>query len=238
MAGLGVVLTAELIAIALALARQDNWLSFLSDVGRTSFVLLWLALTSSALLCILRPRLAHRPVRQGTLIAWVAVQINVIVVSEILYWIAFRISPEAAPGQWLPADHVFFAARNVAVSGILVACVLRYFYVADQWQRNVRREAESRIHALQARIRPHFLFNSMNTIASLTRTNPEARNRPWRILRISSGPRSPIPGNAYGSTRNWRSRTSTSAWNASASATASRFNGSSMACRWTRAYRA
>jgi two-component system, LytTR family, sensor histidine kinase AlgZ len=38
----------------------------------------------------------------------------------------------------------------------------------------VRREAESRIHALQARIRPHFLFNSMNTIASLTRTNPEA----------------------------------------------------------------
>src|SRR5690606_35547004 len=26
---------------------------------------------------------------------------------------------------------------------------------------------------LQARIRPHFLFNSMNTIASLTRSNPE-----------------------------------------------------------------
>jgi two-component system sensor histidine kinase AlgZ len=28
------------------------------------------------------------------------------------------------------------------------------------------------VHALQARIRPHFLFNSMNTIASLTRTDP------------------------------------------------------------------
>jgi two-component system sensor histidine kinase AlgZ len=28
------------------------------------------------------------------------------------------------------------------------------------------------VHALQARIRPHFLFNSMNTIAALTRTNP------------------------------------------------------------------
>ena len=28
------------------------------------------------------------------------------------------------------------------------------------------------MHALQARIRPHFLFNSMNTIAALTRTNP------------------------------------------------------------------
>ena len=29
------------------------------------------------------------------------------------------------------------------------------------------------MRALQARIRPHFLFNSMNTIASLTRTDPE-----------------------------------------------------------------
>jgi two-component system sensor histidine kinase AlgZ len=36
----------------------------------------------------------------------------------------------------------------------------------------VRAEARSRIQALQARIRPHFLFNSMNTIAALTRSDP------------------------------------------------------------------
>ena len=52
--------------------------------------------------------------------------------------------------------------------------VLRYFYVIDQWRRNVRLEAESRYTALQARIRPHFLFNSMNTIAALTRRDPAA----------------------------------------------------------------
>jgi len=34
-------------------------------------------------------------------------------------------------------------------------------------------EARSRIRALQARIRPHFLFNSLNTVASLTRSDPE-----------------------------------------------------------------
>jgi two-component system sensor histidine kinase AlgZ len=34
-------------------------------------------------------------------------------------------------------------------------------------------EALARIRALQARIRPHFLFNSMNTIAALTRSSPE-----------------------------------------------------------------
>jgi two-component system sensor histidine kinase AlgZ len=36
----------------------------------------------------------------------------------------------------------------------------------------VHAEARSRIQALQARIRPHFLFNSMNTIAALTRSDP------------------------------------------------------------------
>jgi two-component system sensor histidine kinase AlgZ len=55
-----------------------------------------------------------------------------------------------------------------------MAPLLRYFYVSQQWQRNVRREAEARLNALQARIRPHFLFNSMNTIAALTRSNPVA----------------------------------------------------------------
>ena len=37
---------------------------------------------------------------------------------------------------------------------------------------SVELEAQARIRALQARIRPHFLFNSMNTIASLTRSDP------------------------------------------------------------------
>ena len=61
---------------------------------------------------------------------------------------------------------------NLAVCAIAGGIALRYFYVAHQWQSNVEAEAQSRVRALQARIRPHFLFNSMNTIASLTRTNP------------------------------------------------------------------
>jgi two-component system sensor histidine kinase AlgZ len=41
----------------------------------------------------------------------------------------------------------------------------------------VRAEGKARFEALQARIRPHFLFNSMNTIISLIRTRPaEAEN--------------------------------------------------------------
>jgi two-component system sensor histidine kinase AlgZ len=45
--------------------------------------------------------------------------------------------------------------------------------VQHQWRRNVQAEARARLQALQSRIRPHFLFNSMNTIAGLTRERPE-----------------------------------------------------------------
>ena len=66
-----------------------------------------------------------------------------------------------------------FVLRNLAMAAIVLAVVLRYFYVQHQWKQNVEAQARAQIQALTARIRPHFLFNSMNTIASLTRTHPE-----------------------------------------------------------------
>src|SRR5262245_21303624 len=70
---LGVVLIAELVAIALALARESQWVSFFSDLGRTSFVLQWLSLTSAAVLCVIRPRAVKMPLRDGTVLAILAV---------------------------------------------------------------------------------------------------------------------------------------------------------------------
>lgn len=174
MAVLGVVLIAELVAITLALARQDEWVSFFADLGRTSVVLQWLSLTSAAVLCAVRPWAARLPLRQGSALALGAVLVNVLIVSEAIYWVGYFVAPGVANDGWLPTDHRFFAARNLAIGGIVASGLLRYFYVSAQWQGNVRRQAEARIHALQARIRPHFLFNSMNTIASLTRSNPAA----------------------------------------------------------------
>ncbi|MBM4195618.1 MAG: sensor histidine kinase [Gammaproteobacteria bacterium] len=174
MAVLGVILVAELVAIALALARQSEWVSFFADLGRTSIALQWLSLTSAAVLCVVRPLLAGQPVARGTALALGAVAVNLLVISEALYWAADWLAPDGARSGWLPSDHLFFATRNLAIGGIAAGALLRYFYISDQWQRNVRRQAEARVHALQARIRPHFLFNSMNTIASLTRSNPAA----------------------------------------------------------------
>jgi two-component system sensor histidine kinase AlgZ len=54
---------------------------------------------------------------------------------------------------------------------------LRYFYVSEQWRSRLNAQAKAEVDALQARIRPHFLFNSMNTIASLVRSDPATAER-------------------------------------------------------------
>jgi two-component system sensor histidine kinase AlgZ len=65
-----------------------------------------------------------------------------------------------------------FVIANAAIAALIAAALLRYLFVLDQWQERVEAASKAQVDALQARIRPHFLFNSMNTIASLIRTRP------------------------------------------------------------------
>ncbi len=172
-AALSVVLSAELVAIGMTLARQSGWDIFFADLAKTSLLILWMSLSSAAVLCALRRWLSGFPPPQATVWTLVTVQTVVLLVSEAVYWLGQLYGSELAPG-WFPDDHSFFLSRNLVVGALITGLLLRYFYVTHQWQRNVERQAESRILALQARIRPHFLFNSMNTIADLTRSNPAA----------------------------------------------------------------
>jgi two-component system sensor histidine kinase AlgZ len=66
---------------------------------------------------------------------------------------------------------------NAAIAALISAALLRYLYVLELWQERVEAASKAQVDALQARIRPHFLFNSMNTIASLIRTRPAEAER-------------------------------------------------------------
>ena len=171
----GVVLASQLLALLLTLAGQPGWWAFYSHLAQTALLLLWTGLLSAALLCRLRGWLARFPVPEGSVITFLVVMACVAAVSEAAFWLGrvLGTGPDTG-GGWFPTNHLVFLTRNLAIGMLVTAPVLRYFYVSQQWQRNVRREAESRLNALQARIRPHFLFNSMNTIAALTRSNPLA----------------------------------------------------------------
>jgi two-component system sensor histidine kinase AlgZ len=168
---LAVVLISELLALTFALARPSG-AAFLTDLARISLLVQWVGLTGAAVLCYSRRWLAGLSVPMAALAAFGLLLINTAILSEAVYWLGQRLSSRGFNDALFPTDRWAFLFRNEGICAVVTAMLLRYFFVAHQWRTHVRAEARSRIHALQARIRPHFLFNSMNTIASLTRTDP------------------------------------------------------------------
>ena len=165
-----VVLTAELIAVTLSLARPSA--DFLMELARISMFLQWLGLTSAALLCYARPLLARVSTSRASLGAFALLMLNTAFVSEAALFVGGTFGAIDLPAVLFPREYWPFLLRNEGICVIVAAMLLRYFYITHEWQRHVRAEARARIEALQARIRPHFLFNSLNTIASLTRSDP------------------------------------------------------------------
>ena len=166
-----IVLVLELLALTLALARPGGTI-FLTELARISLFMQWLGLTGAAALCYSRRWLATLSVPAAVFAAFTLLTANVLILSEAVFLIGGNLSERGIGAGLFPDSHWAFLLRNAGISAIATAMLLRYFFVAHQWGLHVRAEARSRIHALQARIRPHFFFNSMNTIASLTRSNP------------------------------------------------------------------
>ena len=165
-----VVLIAELFAFFLALAPMDipatqRWY----QLGLISLFVQWCALASCSILCLFRPYLAKFSNIKAGIFSYIIVLSVIAIITELTYYFIYSKSLTLYPGDW----HLHFFLRNIAIGAILTGPVLRYFYIQNQWRRNIRAETEARVQALQSRIRPHFLFNSMNTIASLTRSDPE-----------------------------------------------------------------
>jgi two-component system sensor histidine kinase AlgZ len=163
-----VLLLAELVAIVLTLAAYAPEGQFLIQLSKTSFFVLWLALLGTAVMCQLRTRLESAGRNRAFVISFFILVVMCVVVAELSWQLMWRFA-----GVTIIDDtHSIFLLRTFAISSIFIALSMRYLYVSSEWRRSIVLEAQARISALQALIRPHFLFNSMNTIASLTRTDP------------------------------------------------------------------
>ena len=174
-AALANVLIVELTALILTLARENLGVSFWTDLSRTSIFLLWIGLAGAALLCWMRAPLSRLQVARGSVAVLLLIAALIAVISAGAFMLGrSNLVEDAGAAGLFPPDLTTFLIRNVSIGLVVTALALRYFYVTHEWRRNIEMQATARVHALQALIRPHFLFNSMNTIASLTRSNPAA----------------------------------------------------------------
>ena len=172
-AALGVVLIVELTALILTLARENLGVGFWTDLSRTSLFLLWIGLAGAGLLCWMRVPLNRLKVGHGSAAVLLLIAGLIALISTGAFALGrSNLVEDAGAAVLFPPDFSSFLLRNLSIGLVVTALALRYFYVTHEWRRNIEMQATARVHALQARIRPHFLFNSMNTIASLTRSNP------------------------------------------------------------------
>jgi two-component system sensor histidine kinase AlgZ len=162
------VLVAELLAMVLGVnrmgLREFSWQGF----ALLSLGVQWTVLLSAAGLCQLRPRLAHWPRERAAALSYALVLAMTALVSLSGQWLLGGLLAERWQiDRWALLDHLLIAA-------VLAGIALRYFYLTQELRLRQKAELEARIQALQSRIRPHFLFNSMNSIASLIGSDPVA----------------------------------------------------------------
>ena len=164
-----VVVASELMAIVISLVAGYFEPFGFERLALTSLFIQWIALTSAALVCQLRGRLNRLPQAWAALAVVALVAFDTLLFSLLARALMSWVFAAAMPSLW----HWDILA-NVLIAAIISGLVMRYFYVQEQLRVKDRAELKSRIQALQSRIRPHFLFNSMNIIATLIRIDPDA----------------------------------------------------------------
>ena len=161
------LLVVELIAIVFALVSFGGGSLFV-HISLISVAMLWVGIATAAMLCVLMRKGLLGSHLRTTIIAISMTLLMTLLVSfgSLSMGDMLRFGPTAQ-------DVGYTLTRNLAVAIILIGLALRYFYLHYESDLRLQVQAQARLQALQARIRPHFLFNSMNTIASLTHDQPD-----------------------------------------------------------------
>lgn len=168
------MLLAEIVVIIAVLAPGSGSTDWWSALTTGTVLAQWIALSDVAVLCLLRRHLLRLP--PG--LALTAILMLLLVTGYSMAWLAFVVDRALEWGLTAPAQTLDRFVIGVAALALLVAALgLRYSYVHVQWRRQIEAQARIEVEALTARIRPHFLFNSMNTIAGLIQVDADLAER-------------------------------------------------------------
>ena len=163
-----------LLAVVILLIPGQSLATSWESLGMLAMFLQWLGMICLAVLCLLTPLLRGLSMPVSSMIIFVVIQLDTLAMSEVAYQLTLHYEVLA---YLKPAIHDEFLLHNVLISIIISGVALRYMYLQKQLQLRTAAENQARIQALQARIRPHFLFNSMNTIAALTQVDANAAEK-------------------------------------------------------------
>jgi two-component system sensor histidine kinase AlgZ len=163
------LLLAELVALLLAMNDFVSNENFWSTVGLNCLFIIWVILPSQALLCLIKGWLSKLHLMFAVGIGFLVIQLFTCAVTWISYSGLSYFAFLNAEGDFLYTVYL----RNLGISSIISLILLYHLYMQSRWKQQVQAELNARLQALQSRIQPHFLFNSLNTIASTVHDDPE-----------------------------------------------------------------
>ncbi|CAH1904512.1 Autolysin sensor kinase [Candidatus Nitrotoga sp. HW29] len=144
-----------------AIAQASSWQNTLERLIDISIFLQPVLLLNLLLLFVLNFWLIRLPYKRGATV----VVLLAMFVTLMIYYLGSRLNITTI-------DYGHFQAwRNALLSSVIAGLLLVYF----QFRANALSPAldQARLQALQARIRPHFLFNSINAVLGIVRANPK-----------------------------------------------------------------
>lgn len=154
---LRIVLSVNVVALLVVIVKSPALAALGAQLTEVAAVVEPLLILTLVVLYILNGVLARLPYAAGA----AAVMVLVLVLTTVLY---------AATRQVVPMD-LSGIERYWLLVGLVAAMLLCYFDLRGRALSPALSEA--RLQALQARIRPHFLFNSINAVLSLIRQDPK-----------------------------------------------------------------
>lgn len=161
-----VLLAGEGLAAMLTVAAETSdgrWIRF----GVTSLVVQWVSLLTLGMLYVMRERLRRwRPLA----IAWLALALLVVNSTGVvaLGWHLMR-----GATLDLASDRGDLLVRTMLIALIVGLLALAAFQNHWRARQLAVRAKQAELAALQARVRPHFLFNTLNTGAALVHHRPD-----------------------------------------------------------------
>ncbi len=166
---LRVMLGAEVLALILALTSSSpTYMASIIKLGLTSLFVQWVIFSSTLVVCLLSKKL------RGLSVLYLRIAVSAIVIAftvgaSILAIMADSYQKVGVIYYW----DTPFILRNIVIAVLLVLMALHYFYIQSQVAELLKADSGAKYDALQSRMRPHFLFNSLNTIAQLIHINQD-----------------------------------------------------------------
>ncbi len=162
---ISIVLAGEGLALILTFAPGyggDRWVYF----GLCSFMIQWVALLSISIMYTMRTLLVRLHVH---FISWLALAIVMLNTWLVCSLFLFADRSFSGVGQKNAIAFVTQATVVALTVGLLGIIALQHYWRGHQL---ALANKQAQLNALQARIQPHFLFNTLNTGAALVHQHP------------------------------------------------------------------